>query len=241
MLKKLIIIIALSCLLLPVFSVMAEDKKPVKFQPQVSIPGSAEFQKNADAKKVDTGTLGRYIRDIYKYAIGVVGILSAVVMMWGGVRWLTAGGNSSAIEDAKGWITASLTGLILVLASYSILHYVNPKLTAFERLDIQAPEEIPRSVSDVNRTSGLSCIDTNTNQPGRTNSQGECIPSPTSGGASSTTIIEHNISPVRMIWCINQIDSSSSRCNEMQEAFCDTSHFKTEIDCMKTCGSPCKP
>jgi hypothetical protein len=73
--------------------------------------------------------IGEYIVGIYKYAIGIVGILAAVVMMFGGVRWIMAGGNASAISEAKAWIAAALTGLVLVLSSYTILHYINPSLT----------------------------------------------------------------------------------------------------------------
>lgn len=99
------------------------------FQPQI---GVGNFKAGGTYPiSNDTGTIAKYIRDIYSYAIGIVGILATVVMMFGGVLWLTAGGNPSRIGEAKTWITASLTGLLLTLTSYMILATVNPALVDF--------------------------------------------------------------------------------------------------------------
>jgi hypothetical protein len=76
----------------------------------------------------DTGPIADYVKAIYTYAVAAVGIVAAVVMMIGGLMWITAGGNASSISEAKSMITASLTGLVLVLTSYLILDQVNPSL-----------------------------------------------------------------------------------------------------------------
>jgi len=81
--------------------------------------------------------IGQYIAGVYQYAIGIVGILSAVVLMFGGIIWLTAGGNAAQIGNAKAWIGASLTGLVIALCSYMILYLVNPDLTIFKPLGIK--------------------------------------------------------------------------------------------------------
>ena len=95
---------------------------------------------------IDSGaiTIGNYVKAIYKYAIGIVGILATVVMMWGGVIWITAGGNTERISNAKSWISASLTGLVLALASYTILYTINPNLVKFEPIN---PDEVGESQS----------------------------------------------------------------------------------------------
>ena len=86
--------------------------------------------------------IGEYVAGIYKYAIGIVGILAAVVLMIGGVIWITAGGNASRIGEAKAWIAASLSGLVIALCSYTILYYVNPSLVNFNPLGIKIVEKI---------------------------------------------------------------------------------------------------
>ncbi len=107
---------------------------PVKFNPQIDI-GTFKHQEGENAGTLvpnSTAMIGEYIREIYKYAIGIVGILAAVVLMFGGIKWLVAGGNAERIGDAKSWIGAALTGLVITLASYTILYTVNPDLVNFK-------------------------------------------------------------------------------------------------------------
>ena len=101
----------------------------VNFTPQV---GVGNFEKGVPQPVgKSTEMIGEYIREIYKYALGIVGILATVVLMFGGVLWITAGGNAERITNAKSWIGASLTGLVLALTSYMILYFVNPGLVNF--------------------------------------------------------------------------------------------------------------
>jgi len=50
--------------------------------------------------------------------------------------WLTAGGNTGQVTEAKEWIKASLTGLIIALFSYIILLTVNPDLIQFKPISV---------------------------------------------------------------------------------------------------------
>ena len=125
---------------MPTIPVQADDKKEkgIKFNPQISIPGS-DFQHSDDPKKYMTitpTTLGKYIKGIYTYAIGVVGILSTAVIIFGGFLWATAAGNNSRVDNAKTWIGSALTGLVLALFSYTLLYMINPALVELKSLDI---------------------------------------------------------------------------------------------------------
>jgi hypothetical protein len=75
-----------------------------------------------------TEPIAVYIKTIYNFAVGAVGIVAAVVLMIGGVTWITAGGNASTVGEAKSMIGAALTGMVLVLTSYLLLDQVNPSL-----------------------------------------------------------------------------------------------------------------
>ncbi len=108
--------------------IQAETK--IEFKPQIPIKGFT-------GGKIKETSIGEYIIAIYKYAIGVVGILAAVVMMFGGVRWIMAGGNASAIGEAKAWIGAALTGLLLALGSWMILNTVNPSLVTLQPIKLK--------------------------------------------------------------------------------------------------------
>lgn len=98
----------------------------LKFTPQVNM---GDFKAgNPVPVTADSNIIYKYIANIYRYAIGAVGILATVVLMFGGFRWITAGGNAEAIGDAKGWIGAALAGLVLALTSYVILFTINPAI-----------------------------------------------------------------------------------------------------------------
>lgn len=122
-------------LMAPVASQAAEKK--IDFKQQVEMPGYT-----FDSASKSTINIANYIRAIYKYAIGIVGILAAVILMVGGIIWLTAGGNASMVTEAKAWITASITGLVLALCSYFILATVNPNLVNFKITEIETIEKL---------------------------------------------------------------------------------------------------
>ena len=102
---------------------------------------AVDLQVAIDDQKSVSG-IGEYIALIYKYGTGVVGILAAVVMMVGGLMWLTAGGNTSQVQSAQEWIKAALTGLIIALLSYIILLTINPDLVKFKPLKIDKVEKV---------------------------------------------------------------------------------------------------
>jgi len=117
---------------------------------QISIPGltftkgEAINCKEENGKKVcNIPWIGEYIAGVYKYAIGIVGILAAVVLMIGGIIWIMAGGSATMIGEAKAWIGASLTGLVIALTSYVILYQINPALVGFKGLNITLVDQIP--------------------------------------------------------------------------------------------------
>ena len=139
-----IFIFQLACLLfLTLAPSVSQAADPATFKPQVQIPGmdqadafGAPDSKGAYAIPGSTASIAKYIKVIYKYAIGIVGILAAVVLMIGGVMWIVAGGSATVIGEAKAWIGASLTGLLLALLSYTILATVNPALVDFKTTGI---------------------------------------------------------------------------------------------------------
>jgi len=127
--KTIIVAICLSFVVL--FCAQIVLAAEVNFKPQITLPGS-DFEKGVTT----TPSIAKYVQGIYNYAIGIVGILAAVVLMWGGVVWLTSGGSAERVNSAKSWIGAALSGLVLVLTSYLILSTINPDLVIFKPLEV---------------------------------------------------------------------------------------------------------
>lgn len=132
-----IFIFQLACLIVLFAAPQTSQAADVTFTPQVQ---GLDYTFNSADKT--TGNIANYVRAIYKYAIGIVGILAAVVLMIGGVLWIVAGGNATAIGEAKSWIGASLTGLVLALSSYLILATINPALVDLKTTTITAVQSM---------------------------------------------------------------------------------------------------
>ena len=93
--------------------------------------------------------LSIYIKGIFNYSMGIMGVLAALAIMIGGIIWLVAGGNASRISESKSWISAGVTGLIIGLTSYMLLNEVNPNLVALKPITISVvKEQIVESLSD---------------------------------------------------------------------------------------------
>lgn len=131
--KKIILSITLIIFSFSLFKIVSA----VEFVPQVTIPNSEFTAEQAVQLEYGLRPIGNYIKAIYNYALIIVGILAAIVLIIGGIIWLTSAGNSEKISQAKSWITGALTGLILMFLSYTILKTINPQLVSLRVPGIQ--------------------------------------------------------------------------------------------------------
>ena len=91
--------------------------------------------------------IGEYIKWLYNYSIGIIGLLALLAIMIGGLYWIMAGGNASRVSEAKSWISAAISGLALALTSYLLLFTINSnlvklpsiKMMLMKKIDIEIP------------------------------------------------------------------------------------------------------
>ncbi|HOX60526.1 MAG TPA: pilin [Candidatus Magasanikbacteria bacterium] len=92
------------------------------------LPSSLTVTKISFGGRTEFAHIGEFIQYMYKYGVGVAGILGTVMIIFGGFQWATSGGNSAAIGSAKKKITGSIIGMLLAVVSYTILNTINPAL-----------------------------------------------------------------------------------------------------------------
>jgi len=92
--------------------------------------------------------IGEYIAALYNYGLSIAGILAAVVLMAGGILWLISGGDASRITQAKELIIGSVTGLVILAASYVLLIQINPDLIRMKPIKIGYIEKIEAPEGD---------------------------------------------------------------------------------------------
>ncbi|MBI4281071.1 hypothetical protein HY628_02660 [Candidatus Uhrbacteria bacterium] len=113
------------------FFVLAEEKtRDIPIEVSLKILGQQRF---AD--------LAEYIGVIYQYLVGIAGIFAAVMIMYAGIKWIFAAGDSSKISSAKETIVHAVMGLALALGSYLILRTINPSLVRFSVPDIKSVQQ----------------------------------------------------------------------------------------------------
>lgn len=81
--------------------------------------------------------LSAYIANAFNYLLGIVSIVAIIMIMVGGLRYLTAGGNTSAVSSAKETILGAVIGLFLTFGSFVLLQTINPALTQLKLPDIK--------------------------------------------------------------------------------------------------------
>lgn len=57
-------------------------------------------------------------------ALGFVGIIFLVLMIAGGLMWMTAGGSEEKVTKAKNLIKGAVIGLIIVFSSFYITEFI---------------------------------------------------------------------------------------------------------------------
>lgn len=60
-------------------------------------------------------------QNVVKSLLGLAGITLFIMLLLGGFKYMTSGGDPKAIEGAQKTITYAIGGLLVILASYLIL------------------------------------------------------------------------------------------------------------------------
>jgi len=107
----------------------------------LALPAQAELTGDADEllwggteDAVDTALgLGSedprtIIASIINVALGFLGIIAVVIILLGGFKWMTAGGNEEKTSEARNLILAGIVGLIIILAAWGIARFVVDQL-----------------------------------------------------------------------------------------------------------------
>ncbi|MEI8269870.1 MAG: L,D-transpeptidase family protein [bacterium] len=90
---------------------------------------------------------GDYLNIMIKIFLGICGVLAVIMIVWGGVQYMTSELISSKEEGRKS-ITNAVFGLLLALGSYMILNTLNPDLLNIclkldeQKISISADEKL---------------------------------------------------------------------------------------------------
>jgi len=67
---------------------------------------------------------------IVQTALGMSGVLALIAFIWGGISWMTSGGDTSKIKKGKDMMIWAVAGIVIIFGSYAILNLVFTSLGA---------------------------------------------------------------------------------------------------------------
>ncbi|MBT4856647.1 hypothetical protein HON52_00465 [Candidatus Uhrbacteria bacterium] len=64
------------------------------------------------------------IGNLINVFLGFLGIIAVLIVLMGGFKWMTAGGNDDKVGEAKRLLVAGIIGLAIILSAYAISSFV---------------------------------------------------------------------------------------------------------------------
>jgi hypothetical protein len=93
-----------------------------------TVQGGVEAARGADVPSVLLGD-GGAVTTVVNTMLFIVGFLSVIMLIWGGLRYVVSGGNSNSVTAAKNTILYAIVGRIIALFAYAIVNFVIGSLT----------------------------------------------------------------------------------------------------------------
>jgi len=112
--KHLISLAIIAFLVVPAFALTAH----AQFDPGLN---QVSTGLNNSLSQTDPRTV---IGRIINMALGFLGVLAVGIVLLGGFKWMTAGGNEEKTGEAKKLLGAGVIGLVIILSSWAIANFI---------------------------------------------------------------------------------------------------------------------
>lgn len=73
---------------------------------------------------IDLEKNSNFIGNIFTLLLTGSVLLSLGFLIWGGIKWITSGGDKSKVDGARGAIVAAIVGLVVSFLAFSIVNLV---------------------------------------------------------------------------------------------------------------------
>ena len=138
--KKILLIINVMKKFIPSFSTITTaflTFPPIAYaQNVVNCEQAGQFKALCNLSATD---LGQRISQVITFAFVMAIIIALAFLIWGGIKWITSGGEKTGVEEARNHVIAAVVGLIIVFLSYFILNLVVYFFTGESLFNIKIP------------------------------------------------------------------------------------------------------
>ena len=95
-------------------------------------PGSVDDWGFNDFQNTNIALGSRPLREtiggVINIILGFLGILTTLIILLGGFKWMTSQGNTEKVDEAKKLIGAGIVGLVIVLTAYAVSRFILSEL-----------------------------------------------------------------------------------------------------------------
>lgn len=95
----------------------------------ITVSGGADCTKGTDTPTNLFGD-GSVFQTITDVALYLIGALSVLMLIYGGIRYTISGGDTKNVTDAKNTILYAVVGIVVAIMAYAIVHFVIGKLVS---------------------------------------------------------------------------------------------------------------
>ena len=83
--------------------------------------GLTQTQGTGSAASADPAAI---VKLVVNWLLWFVGIISVIMLIWGGIRYATSAGDSNKVTSAKNTILYAIIGLVVAIFAWAIVNWV---------------------------------------------------------------------------------------------------------------------
>ncbi len=72
----------------------------------------------------DASKFGPFIGSVVTLLFIIAVLIALGFLIWGGIKWITSGGDKSGVESARNHIVAAIVGLVIVFLAFFVINIV---------------------------------------------------------------------------------------------------------------------
>ena len=90
----------------------------------VEVFGQCGANKTSSVCKAKGDDANAMIKIVINLILSILGIISVIMIILGGIRYTTSGGDSTGIKNARDTIIYAVVGLVIAILSFTIVNFV---------------------------------------------------------------------------------------------------------------------
>ena len=139
--------------------------------------GLDQANSSAGLPGLASGDLSTAIGNVVSGVMGLVGSIMFVYLLYGGFRWMVAGGDAKGVSEAQSIIKNAVIGIAIIIFSYTLASFVIDRLASVATTPAAPASTTPATGCQT----GFSCMTPDVGNP-----KMECPGAAGAGGCSAT-------------------------------------------------------